>query len=200
MTQALKEREIRALYDNDTIIVYQAFRKEIALSAVKSQTFVSPFKIERMTWIKPSFLWMMYRSGWAQKEGQEHILAIKIKREGFEWALKNSCLSTYKEHIYKTQENWKEKLNSTSVRIQWDPEKNLFLDRLSYKSIQIGLKEEAIKKYVNEWIVQIDDITDLSKEIHQLILNNNLEMVKDKLPKEEIYLLPDNIKLTINAT
>ncbi|WP_422570328.1 DUF4291 family protein, partial [Erwinia billingiae] len=29
-----------------------------------------------MTWIKPSFLWMMYRSGWGMKDpGQKRILA-----------------------------------------------------------------------------------------------------------------------------
>lgn len=115
-------------------------------------------------------------------------------------ALQNACLSKYKEHSYKTQENWKEKLNIAPVRVQWDPEKNLFLDKLDYKSIQIGLKEEAVEKYINEWIVQIDDITDLSKEIHQLILNNSIEKAKDKLPKEKIYPLPDDIKLIINAT
>lgn len=86
------EKEIRAVYDEQTITVYQAYRKEIAEAAVKNQKFVSPFKLERMTWIKPSFLWMMYRSGWGSKEGQENILAIKIKRTGFEWALQNSCL------------------------------------------------------------------------------------------------------------
>lgn len=41
--------------------------------AVKHQKFVSPFKVDRLTWIKPSFLWMMYRCGWVQKEGQELI-------------------------------------------------------------------------------------------------------------------------------
>ncbi|OCG35068.1 DUF4291 domain-containing protein [Gilliamella sp. Gris1-4] len=195
----MKEREIRAVFDKETITVYQAYRKGIALPAVKAQTFVSPFKVERMTWIKPSFLWMMYRSGWAEKEGQEHILAVKIKREGFEWALENACLSTFKENIYKTHENWKEKLNSTPVRIQWDPEKNIKLDNLDYKSIQIGLKGEAVKKYVKDWIVQIDDITDFSKEIHQLIINNEIGKAKDKLPKEKIYPLPDFIRPIINA-
>jgi hypothetical protein len=28
---------------------------------------VPPFKVDRMTWVKPSFLWMTYRSGWATK-------------------------------------------------------------------------------------------------------------------------------------
>ncbi|MGG5507681.1 MULTISPECIES: DUF4291 domain-containing protein [unclassified Myroides] len=194
----MNEREIRGVYDDETIIVYQAFKKEIAIPAVKNQRFVPPFKMERMTWIKPSFLWMMYRSGWALKEGQEYILAIKIKREGFEWALRNSCLSTFKEAIYKTHENWKEKLNNTSVRIQWDPEKNIILENLEYKSIQIGLKEIAVKKYVHDWIVQIEDVTDFSKEIYQLILNGEIEKAKDKLPKEELYPLPNDIASAIN--
>ena len=50
--------------------------------------------MERMTWIKPSFLWMMYRAGWGKKdENQKRILAIDISIEGFEWALEHSLLS-----------------------------------------------------------------------------------------------------------
>ncbi len=44
-----------------------------------------------MTWIKPSFLWMMYRCGWAAKPGQERVLAVRITHEGFAWALTHSC-------------------------------------------------------------------------------------------------------------
>ncbi|WP_390624194.1 DUF4291 family protein [Fodinicola feengrottensis] len=62
-------RQVRAAYDDDTIIVYQAYASAIAEPAVTAQAFVPPFKIERMTWIKPSFLWMMYRCGWATKTG-----------------------------------------------------------------------------------------------------------------------------------
>ena len=47
-----------------------------------------------MTWIKPSFLWMMYRCGWGLKEGQETVLAVEITREGFEWALRACRWST----------------------------------------------------------------------------------------------------------
>jgi hypothetical protein len=86
----MKEKSIRAVFDDETITVYQAYRKEIAIPAVKNQKFVPPFKMERMTWIKPSFLWMMYSSGWATKEGQEHVLAIKITREGWRYTIPNS--------------------------------------------------------------------------------------------------------------
>ncbi|MEW7278186.1 DUF4291 domain-containing protein [Aquimarina sp. 2201CG1-2-11] len=193
----MKERIIRAVYDQDTITVYQAYRSAIAIPAVKNQKFVPPFKMERMTWIKPSFLWMMYRCGWTQKEGQEHILAIKVKREGWEWALKNACLSHFIKDIHITQETWKEALHNSPVRIQWDPEKDIFLNKLDYRSIQVGLTGIAVEKYVNDWIVSIEDISDKSKHIHSLVLNNKIEEAKQLLPLENIYPLPNTFKENI---
>ena len=180
------ERQIRAVFDDDTITVYQAYRKEIALPAVEHQKFVPPFKMDRMTWIKPSFLWMMYRCGWAQKERQEHVLAIKIKREGLQWALDNSCLSHFDPEIHNSREEWKEKLQKSPVRIQWDPERNIHLEKLDYRSIQIGLSGEAVPKYVNEWIVSITDITPLCKKIHSLISEDIQEAI-NHLPKERLF-------------
>jgi len=63
-TDSIPLRQIRAVYEDRTIRVYQAYSAAIADTALARGTFVSPpFKMERMTWIKPSFLWMMYRSG-----------------------------------------------------------------------------------------------------------------------------------------
>ncbi len=75
-------RQIRAVFDAETITVYQAYSPAIAAPALAAQTFVAPFKRERMTWIKPSFLWMMYRCGWASKPGQERVLAVRIIARG----------------------------------------------------------------------------------------------------------------------
>jgi hypothetical protein len=193
-------KKIHALYDQKTITVYQAYNKTIAKDAVNSQTFVSPpFKKERMTWIKPSFLWMMYRSGWATKENQERILAIKIKREGFEWALRNSCLSHFNETIYSSHNDWKEILKNSPVRIQWDPEKDIFFQSLDHRSIQIGLSGIAVEKYIGNWIVSIDDITESCKELHQLIIENKIDQARDLLPNEQLYPLPENIASKINS-
>lgn len=196
----MNEKTVRAVYDKDTITVYQAFNKHIALSAVEHQTFISPpFKMERMTWIKPSFLWMMYRSGWATKENQESILAIKIKRSGFEWALQNSCLSHFDRAIHSSYETWKVTLKNSPVRIQWDPEKDIFLQPLDYRSIQIGLSDIAVEKYVTDWIVQINDITENCKHINQLINEGKINQAKDLLPQEQLYPLPENIALIVNS-
>lgn len=196
----MNEREIRATSDQDTITVYQAYRKEIAVPAIKAQKFVAPFKMERMTWIKPSFLWMMYRSGWATKEGQEHVLAIKITHEGWGWALKNSCLSHFVKGVHGTYENWKSALQSSPVRIQWDPEKDIFLNNLDYRSIQIGLTGIAVEKYVSEWIVDIEDISEKCREIHSLILAKKTEEAKSLLPLENIYPVSDEIKAVIQIS
>lgn len=50
-------RQIRALYDDDTVTVYQAYKRSIADAAVKQQRLnASPdFRPGRMTWIKPSW-------------------------------------------------------------------------------------------------------------------------------------------------
>lgn len=99
---------IRAVYDRDTILVYQAFSREIAEPAAASGSFQgTDFKVDRMTWIKPSYFWTMYRSAWATKSMQEHVLAIKMKRTGFEAALRNSCLAHFEGSTYSTKEEWR---------------------------------------------------------------------------------------------
>lgn len=76
-------RHIIACHDDEGIIVYQAYRPAIGLYAAKNGYFGGAFSFTRMTWIKPNFLWMMYRCGWGTKAGQEIILAIKLKKKFF---------------------------------------------------------------------------------------------------------------------
>ncbi len=171
-------RQIRAVYDDATIRVYQAFRDDIADTALAHGTFVSPpFSLTRMTWIKPSFLWMMYRAGWGHKdEGQKRILAIDITREGFEWALRNSSLS----HERTTD-------TSQPVRIQWDPERDLHHRPLDHRSIQIGLSGIAVAHYVDRWIRRITDITALANEMGAHVAAGRAPAAKALLPPEQPY-------------
>jgi hypothetical protein len=53
---------ILAHYDDRTIVVYQAYQPAIAKFAVKHQRFGGhSFSFERMCWVKPNSLRMMYR-------------------------------------------------------------------------------------------------------------------------------------------
>jgi hypothetical protein len=121
----LPQFQIRARYDDSTISVYQAYGDSIADPALKAQRLVPPFSFERMTWIKPSFLWMMYRSEWAQSAGQERILELRIKRKDWEAALREAILTTPERHVFKDAREWRTKLAEARIRVQWDPERSL---------------------------------------------------------------------------
>ncbi len=170
------------MYDDATITVYQAYPAEIAEPAVRAGTFVAPFKRDRMTWIKPSFLWMMYRCGWATKPGQERVLAVRISRAGFEWALAHACLSHFDPDVHADHAAWSRELRTSPVRVQWDPERSVHLTELPYRSLQMGLSGEAVTRYVEEWIVGITDVTGLAREVRG--------GAHDRLPAERPYPMP----------
>lgn len=196
-------RAIRAAYTPKTITVYQAYPPQIAEPAIKAQTFKPPFSRTRMTWIKPSFLWMAYRSGWAAKQNQERVLAIEITREGFEWALENSCLSHWDAKGKDTpldKEQWQRKLHASPVRVQWDPERDFHFKPLHYRSIQIGLGPEAVKLYADEWIVSIVDATELMHDIDGHVQKGNIEAAEGLLPVEEVYPLPEKLIEILRAS
>ena len=178
-------KEIRAVYTDETIRVYQAYNKTIAEEAVKNGTFGTHFSMSRMTWIKPSFLWMMYRCGWAEKENQEHVLAIDIKRSGFDRAVNSAIISTFSEELGISKEEWQRQVKESDIRVQWDPEKDIYGNNLPYRSLQLGLRGNVVKEYVNDWIVNVTDITDYVHELNTL--RNNHENIIERLPKEEVY-------------
>ena len=189
----IPEKQIRAVYGEKTIRVYQAYNHEIADTALDAGRFVSPpFKLTRMTWIKPSFLWMMYRSGWGMKDaGQARILAIDMSLEGFEWALLNSCLSHCPDSMSKAE--WSSLKETSSVRIQWDPERDIELEKLDYRSIQIGLTGVAVEKYVSDWIQGVTDVTELARFIQQMVESGERDKAKKFLPQERPYNLSSDV-------
>ncbi len=162
----MPEHVIRAAFTDRTVRVYQAYRPEIAVAALKAGRFVPPFKMGRMTWIKPSFNWMMYRSGYASKPGQEFVLGIDITRAGFEWALEHATLSSFNPASSDSPEEWKRSLETKPVRIQWDPERDWRLNTIEgVRTIQIGISGDTVKHYVSEWIVNIEDVTPTARKL-----------------------------------
>src|SRR5262245_34865175 len=114
-----RHREIRADFDRDTIVVYQAYGPAIADAALRAQTFVPPFSFQRMTWIKPSFLWLMQRSNWGQKSGQERVLAVRIRRTGWEKALSLAVLTAFDPTAHASWAEWQEQFRQALVHVQW---------------------------------------------------------------------------------
>ncbi|MEU0333626.1 DUF4291 domain-containing protein [Streptomyces sp. NPDC006193] len=184
---------IRARHTDATVTVYQAYRPEIGRPAARTGRFPPAWKRDRMTWIKPSFLWMMYRCGWGAKEGQETVLAVEIDRAGFEWALRNACLSHHVPDLHGDEAAWRRQLRRSPARVQWDPERDLRLEPLPYRSLQLGLAGEAAARYADEWIAGIEDVTPLAAEVHALVRAGETERARGLLPEERPYPVADEV-------
>ena len=157
---AISNRTIRASFDEDCITVYQAYNATIASTAVEHQSLsASPlFKLGRMTWIKPSWCWMMYRSGYSYKDqNQERILAIRMKHEHFAELMSNAGLAG-SPHA-----------RGESVVVQWDPERGPRLEKLDYRSIQIGIPGSIREKWIAEWIHDITDVTERARTMKRML-------------------------------
>ncbi|GAB3140395.1 DUF4291 domain-containing protein [Micromonospora sonneratiae] len=192
-------RQIRASYDDSTVTVYQAYPPHIAVPTVEQGRFPTWYNRDRMTWIKPSFRWMMYRSGWATKPGQERVLAIRILRSGFEWALTRSALSHFEPKVHASREAWRQLLREAPVRIQWDPERDLHFAPLPYRAIQVGLSGPAVHRYVDEWVTAIEDVTDLAHRVHGLVRSRDLKAAQQLLPGEQVYPVPPAVAAALDC-
>jgi hypothetical protein len=180
-------REVRADYDRSTIVVYQAYQEAIADAALKRQRFAPPFSLGRMTWIKPSFLWLMERSGWGTKSNQERILAVRISRTGFDRALSLGVLTHFEEQVNGTSTRWQQAMTESMVHIQWDPERSLRGAKLEHRSIQIGISRSLIEEYVEEWTQTITDLTPLVAKLRRLRREGCYDEARRLLPTEQVY-------------
>lgn len=136
---------------------------------------------------------MMYRCGWGAKAGQETVLAVEITRDGFEWALRHACLSSYVRGVHPDRATWQRQVKQAPARVQWDPERDLHLRPLAYRSLQLGLCGEAVRRYADGWTVGISDVTPLAHEIHALVSGGDLDAAARLLPQEHPYPAADEL-------
>ena len=176
-----KGRHILAQYDDDTIVVYQAFKPEIAEWAIKNQKFGGLcYNFNRMSWIKTNFLWMMFRSGWASKKDQEQILAISVNINWFMNILG-------KAHIGASQKD--AGLECVDVRLQWDPDHGPQGQKVERRAIQIGLRGEALESF-NKNIRKIEDITSMVTEQRKHAESGTFDNLS--IPEEHILHINDD--------
>lgn len=152
-------RHIMAQSDADAVVVYQAYRPEIGHYTAQHGRFGGGWSLDRMSWIKPNFLWMMYRCGWATKDGQEVVLALWLRRSGFEQILASAVASSHDPRVHATAAEWKRAGNRTDVRLQWDPDHAPGGAPEQRRAIQLGLRGEALRRFSSEWLLHVEDIT-----------------------------------------
>jgi len=183
-------KEVFARYDKKYIRVYQAYNSEIANEAVKLQNFGKNFSTQRMTWIKPSFLWLMNRSNWGTKKNQENILAVDVYRDFFDGLLEKAVLTFPDSELFSGKE-WEKKFSESDVYCQWDPDRGINGNPIGRYAVQIGIKGNALRDFLERGIFSIEDITPLVRKWNIQRKNNKLN-IKD-LPSERIYPVDSRI-------
>ena len=185
MEKSTEEVQVfNAEWDAEGVYVYQAFKDEIADWALENQRFGGPhFNPKRMTWIKPSFAWVLYRSGYAQKHDQNRILKIKIPHDCLSQIL-SQCKCAHGE-------------GGGIGRVQWDPERDLFAAEakiprkmVRQRAIQIGMKDSLSEFYVQS-IISIEEVTDLAHVVqnaHMSKTNDDIKTISVQLPIERPYI------------
>lgn len=183
-------RHILAHFDNESIVVYQAYRPAIGRYAVEHQRFGGEFSFERMSWIKTNFLWMMYRSGWDTKPGQEITLAIRIQRTGFDQLLREAVHSSFVAEIYGDQATWADAVARSSARLQWDPDHDPSGAKVERRAIQLGVRGEALTQYAEQWLIAIEDISEFVAEQRQYA-QSRTAYAQLRTPSEAVYPVTD---------
>lgn len=179
-------RHILAYQDEDSVIVYQAYKPSIAQWAVDHQELGGPeFGFSRMSWIKPNFLWMMYRSGWGVKPDQEHTLALRLSRTFFDEILRAAVRSSFDPRRFETQERWRRELDSSEVRLQWDPDHDPHGARQERRAIQLGLRGGMLRRLGTTELREVIDLSSFVAEQRQHVEARRLSDLH--MPCEAVY-------------
>ena len=177
-------RHIMAQFDAESVVVYQAYNPAIGHFTARHGYFGGGFGMRRMSWIKPNFLWMMYRSGWGTKENQEVTLAVRLRRDAFDEILQQAVHSTFVPEVYGSEDTWRQAVAGSDVRLQWDPDHRPAGGPLERRAIQLGLRGDVLARYGKDWLFGIEDISDFVHEQKE-----RAKAPYDRLvtPREDVY-------------
>lgn len=152
-------RHILAQFDEETLLVYQAYSPTIGLYTAQHGKFGGGFSLARMSWIKPNFLWMMYRCGWGTKEDQQVVLALLLRREFFDSILDAAVPSSWDRERYPTEAEWSQAVAASDVRLQWDPDHHPSGAKLERRAIQLGLRGQTLAAFADRELVEVLDVS-----------------------------------------
>ena len=182
-------RHILAQFDADAVVIYQAYRPAIGHFAAAHGYFGGEFRLGRMSWVKPNFLWMMFRSGWGNKPDQEVTLAVWLKRAAFDAVLAEAVHSTFVPAVYESEAEWKRALAESSVRLQWDPDHDPSGTAVERRAIQLGLRGDVLARYARDGIVHLEDISDFVGR--QRAFARSSAYAELLTPREAVYPVED---------
>ena len=110
-----------------------------------------------------------------------------------------TCHTHVETGTYARPSEWEAIKATSTVRVQWDPDRCLTGERLSRRAIQIGLSGPAARSYADEWVTGIRDITALARQIEELAPAGRIAEAARQLPAERVYPLSPALAARIGA-
>ena len=194
-----------AQFNTEAVVVYQVYVPLLIVLQALTVILEENVTLNRMSWIKLNFLWMIYFSGWATKLKPEVVLAIWLKRSAFDEVMK-ACIplrsdsiltprlsSKFIPELYSTKQEWQQAIHKSSVRLQWD--RTLRDGQLKRRAIQQGLRGDLLAAYARDWILHIENIFKLVREQYKLLANDRK---RDFLVSAEFVYPMTNSTATLN--
>lgn len=154
------QSSIQYLMRGGNYVVFQAFSPEY----IGSNAFTDSIKLTRMSWLKTSLLWTLFRSDWGRKKGQEVVIEVSTP-PGY--------LAGLEERAVPTKESNKE----DEVIRQVDPDRAIigrwWSDTDEYwvkarRTSHLGIRGEEFREYVFDIVPgNLRDITDIVQNIEK---------------------------------
>jgi Domain of unknown function (DUF4291) len=189
-------RHVLAHFDDASVIVYQAYRPSTAQHALAHGELGGPdFSWSRMSWIKPNFLWMMYRSGWATKPGQEFVLGLRIARSFFDELLASAVVSSYDNAWFPTRAAWEAAVAGSNVRLQWDPDHDPGGAVQARRAVQLGLRGDSLRRFGTSELLEVIDMSPLIERQRENSKSHRHAQLQT--PTERVYV-PESLAAAAN--
>ena len=153
------------------------------------------FDLNRMTWIKTNFLWMMYRSGWSFKDPcQSHVLAITISQRAFDAMLLQAWPTSWNDEArarFADRDAWRAAKETLNVRMQWDPDHLPDGKPVERRAIQLGLNSQMVREVYFPSIAGIVDITLQVRAQYEAHVKGKRAFYNLLVPWEDVYVPKD---------
>lgn len=100
-------------------------------------------------------------------------------------------LSNYERAVHGEKAFFEKALGVSECRVQWDPDRTLALERMERRAIQVGLRGGLVRRYARDWIIGIEDVSDLAHRIKDAVAN---KAELPPVPEERVYPVPEETR------
>lgn len=157
-------RPLLACFDPEVVTVFAAHQPEIGAWAAANGTLGGPaWAGDRVARFRLSLPRVMSRSERGERTGKEVVLALAIRREGFDSVLRQAVhWREYPAAIFDTPGKWRLATRYTEVVVDFAPDCRPDGSDLPRMTPRFGVRGHALKRLLKDWVVGVTDLTALA--------------------------------------